>query len=178
MKNLLLSFLSFDCHMPWSVTELTPCLWSWFRTPSTEKRWVRSALRTDPVSSLRFISSGVNLNKFIKVNQCGNSLKTFSDLFTSVVCSVLFCCHLGGQPAASFSSECSLMEQREGVGADGATDGNRLLVEELKGELSQTKLELETTLKAQHKHLKELDTLRWDMMFIHSCLDTFHWRRE
>uniref|UniRef100_A0A3B5AXH9 A-kinase anchoring protein 9 n=1 Tax=Stegastes partitus TaxID=144197 RepID=A0A3B5AXH9_9TELE len=37
---------------------------------------------------------------------------------------------------------------------------DRLLVEELKSELSQTKLELETTLKAQHKHLKELDTLR------------------
>lgn len=56
----------------------------------------------------------------------------------------------------------------EGAGADGAgaaaTVGpsDRLLVEELKVELSQTKLELETTLKAQHKHLKELDTLRSD----------------
>lgn len=39
-------------------------------------------------------------------------------------------------------------------------ESDRLLMEELKGELSQTKLELETTLKAQHKHLKELDTLR------------------
>lgn len=74
--------------------------------------------------------------------------------------SVFFCCHLGGQPPASFSSEFSLTEQREGAGADGAADGDKLLVEELKGELSQTKLELETTLKAQHKHLKELDTLR------------------
>lgn len=42
-------------------------------------------------------------------------------------------------------------------------ESDRLLMEELKGELSQTKLELETTLKAQHKHLKELDTLRLDM---------------
>lgn len=33
-------------------------------------------------------------------------------------------------------------------------------LEELKGELAQTKLELETTLKAQYKHLKELDTVR------------------
>lgn len=67
--------------------------------------------------------------------------------------------------------ECS---QREEGGADGATEGDRLLVEELKGELSQTKLELETTLKAQHKHLKELDTLRLDVMFVHRYLDTFH----
>uniref|UniRef100_A0A3B4FS80 A kinase (PRKA) anchor protein 9 n=1 Tax=Pundamilia nyererei TaxID=303518 RepID=A0A3B4FS80_9CICH len=52
-----------------------------------------------------------------------------------------------------------IKEQRERVGADGAGGADRLLVEELKGELSQTKLELETTLKAQHKHLKELDTL-------------------
>uniref|UniRef100_A0A3Q1JLZ9 A kinase (PRKA) anchor protein 9 n=1 Tax=Anabas testudineus TaxID=64144 RepID=A0A3Q1JLZ9_ANATE len=35
-----------------------------------------------------------------------------------------------------------------------------MLVEDLKVELSQTKLELETTLKAQHKHLKEMDTFR------------------
>uniref|UniRef100_A0A3Q3M890 A kinase (PRKA) anchor protein 9 n=1 Tax=Mastacembelus armatus TaxID=205130 RepID=A0A3Q3M890_9TELE len=42
----------------------------------------------------------------------------------------------------------------------GEREADRLLLEELKGELSQTKLELETTLKAQHKHLKELDTLR------------------
>lgn len=60
--------------------------------------------------------------------------------------------------------------QREVGGSDGAAEGDRLLVEELKGELSQTKLELETTLKAQHKHLKELDTLRLDAMFVH----TFH----
>lgn len=45
-----------------------------------------------------------------------------------------------------------------------------MLVEELKGELLQTKLELETTLKAQHKHLKELDTLRSDTLASHTCL--------
>lgn len=74
------------------------------------------------------------------------------------------CCYSGVQPAVSLSGECSMREQREGGGADGAAQA---LVEELKGELSQTKLELETTLKTQHKHLKELDTLRLDMMFAH-----------
>ncbi|KAI3358086.1 hypothetical protein L3Q82_003096 [Scortum barcoo] len=68
--------------------------------------------------------------------------------------------HQGAQLAVSLGGECSMKEQREGGGADGAAEADRLLVEELKGELSQTKLELETTLKAQHKHFKELDTLR------------------
>ncbi|XP_037649678.1 A-kinase anchor protein 9 isoform X2 [Sebastes umbrosus] len=68
--------------------------------------------------------------------------------------------HQGAQPAVSLGGERSVKEQREAGGADGAAEADRLLVEELKGELSQTKLELETTLKAQHKHLKELDTLR------------------
>ncbi|XP_035849224.1 A-kinase anchor protein 9 isoform X4 [Sander lucioperca] len=68
--------------------------------------------------------------------------------------------HQGAQPAVSVGGERSVKVQREGGGADGAAEADRLLVEELKGELSQTKLELETTLKAQHKHLKELDTLR------------------
>lgn len=53
-----------------------------------------------------------------------------------------------------------LTEKREG--GERVAEGDRLLMEELKGELSQTKLELETTLKAQHKHLKEMDTLRLD----------------
>ncbi|XP_029700863.1 A-kinase anchor protein 9 isoform X4 [Takifugu rubripes] len=53
-----------------------------------------------------------------------------------------------------------LIEKREGGGGDRAAESDRLLLEELKGELSQTKLELETTLKAQHKHLKEMDALR------------------
>ncbi|XP_077446103.1 A-kinase anchor protein 9 [Stigmatopora argus] len=60
--------------------------------------------------------------------------------------------HQGARPAAK--------EQRGGGDADGAGRTDRLLLEELKGELSQTKLELETTLISQHKHLKELDTLR------------------
>ncbi|XP_068567205.1 A-kinase anchor protein 9 isoform X2 [Cebidichthys violaceus] len=66
--------------------------------------------------------------------------------------------HQGALPVASSGSECSVKEQ--GGGADGAAEAGRLLAEELKSELSQTQLELETTLKAQHKHLKELDTLR------------------
>ncbi|XP_045550695.1 A-kinase anchor protein 9 isoform X7 [Salmo salar] len=40
---------------------------------------------------------------------------------------------------------------------------DRALLEELKGELAQTKLELETTLQAQQKHLKELDTVRTEV---------------
>ena len=72
----------------------------------------------------------------------------------------VYCCHSGVRPAASLAAECSLREQRQGGAAGGAVEVDRLLVEELKVELSQTKLELETTLKTQHKHLKELDTLR------------------
>ncbi|XP_055081545.1 A-kinase anchor protein 9 isoform X2 [Periophthalmus magnuspinnatus] len=59
----------------------------------------------------------------------------------------------GGDSAAVLGAELSLKEQTE-------AEGERVLVEDLKTELSQTKLELETTLKAQHKHIKELDTLR------------------
>lgn len=36
----------------------------------------------------------------------------------------------------------------------------KLVAAELRSELAQTKLELETTLKAQHKHLKELEAFR------------------
>ncbi|XP_041663851.1 A-kinase anchor protein 9 isoform X2 [Cheilinus undulatus] len=61
----------------------------------------------------------------------------------------------GSQSAASLG-----VAERSGGGVLGGAEADRLLVEELKAELSQTKLELETTLKAQHKHLKELDTLR------------------
>ncbi|XP_058475403.1 A-kinase anchor protein 9 isoform X2 [Solea solea] len=64
--------------------------------------------------------------------------------------------HQGAQSAVPLAAEFNRREQREG----GAGETNRLLVEELKCELSQTKLELETTLKTQHKHFKELDTLR------------------
>lgn len=37
----------------------------------------------------------------------------------------------------------------------------RMVVAELKNELGQTKLELETTLKAQHKHLRDLEAIRY-----------------
>ncbi|XP_066095672.1 A-kinase anchor protein 9 isoform X3 [Saccopteryx bilineata] len=39
----------------------------------------------------------------------------------------------------------------------------KMVVAELKSELAQTKLELETTLKAQHKHLKELESFRLEV---------------
>ncbi|XP_055974609.1 A-kinase anchor protein 9 isoform X3 [Sorex fumeus] len=39
----------------------------------------------------------------------------------------------------------------------------KMVVAELKNELAQTKLELETTLKAQHKHLKELEAFRLEV---------------
>lgn len=77
-------------------------------------------------------------------------------------------------------SEAQPSERKEGGGgADGAAapaaaaaavgPSDRLLAEELKVELSQTKLELETTLKAQHKHLKELDALRCDWELTRCC---------
>ncbi|XP_077405564.1 A-kinase anchor protein 9 isoform X4 [Vanacampus margaritifer] len=64
--------------------------------------------------------------------------------------------HQGARPATLLGATAHL----GGGDADGVPRANRLLLEELKGELSQTKLELETTLISQHKHLKELDTLR------------------
>ncbi|XP_056116452.1 A-kinase anchor protein 9 [Rhinichthys klamathensis goyatoka] len=45
-------------------------------------------------------------------------------------------------------------------------------LEEIKTELSQTKLELESALKAQHKHLKELDTLRVEVSLKAAEVDT------
>ncbi|XP_053717499.1 A-kinase anchor protein 9 isoform X2 [Synchiropus splendidus] len=54
---------------------------------------------------------------------------------------------------------------------DRAVDAERVIVEELKSELSQTKLELETTLKSQHKHLKELETLRSELSQKASVVD-------
>ncbi|XP_037548691.1 A-kinase anchor protein 9 [Nematolebias whitei] len=68
--------------------------------------------------------------------------------------------HQSAQPGLTVTAERSTKDQRARTGTDGAAEADRLLVEELKVELSQTKLELETTLKAQHKHLKELDALR------------------
>ncbi|XP_067267418.1 A-kinase anchor protein 9 isoform X2 [Chanodichthys erythropterus] len=45
-------------------------------------------------------------------------------------------------------------------------------LEEMKTELSQTKLELESALKSQHKHLKELDTLRAEVSLKAAEVDT------
>uniref|UniRef100_UPI00398F60B0 A-kinase anchor protein 9 n=1 Tax=Pristiophorus japonicus TaxID=55135 RepID=UPI00398F60B0 len=42
-------------------------------------------------------------------------------------------------------------------------NAEKMLAAELKNELSQTKLELKTTLKAQHKHFKELEMLRVEL---------------
>ncbi|PWA15230.1 hypothetical protein CCH79_00008721 [Gambusia affinis] len=67
--------------------------------------------------------------------------------------------HQSGLPGLSLAADGN-MEERRGRAADGAAEGDRLILEEMKAELSQTKLELETTLTAQQKHLKELDTLR------------------
>ncbi|XP_028824948.1 A-kinase anchor protein 9-like isoform X4 [Denticeps clupeoides] len=59
---------------------------------------------------------------------------------------------------------CSMEQGRAGNPQEPKTSSSdQLLLEDLKSELSQTKLELETTLKAQHKHLKELETLRTEV---------------
>ncbi|XP_067418315.1 A-kinase anchor protein 9 isoform X3 [Emydura macquarii macquarii] len=42
-------------------------------------------------------------------------------------------------------------------------NSERMIVSELKNELAQAKLELETTLKAQHKHFKDLETIRTEV---------------
>ncbi|XP_031649393.1 A-kinase anchor protein 9 isoform X8 [Oncorhynchus kisutch] len=60
---------------------------------------------------------------------------------------------------------------RRGRSNHGLEQADRAL-EELKGELAQTKLELETTLKAQYKHLKELDTVRMEMSHKAAEVDT------
>lgn len=39
-------------------------------------------------------------------------------------------------------------------------NAERMMGAELKNELAQAKLELEATLKAQHKHFKDLETIR------------------
>ncbi|XP_078273597.1 A-kinase anchor protein 9 isoform X3 [Rhinoraja longicauda] len=51
----------------------------------------------------------------------------------------------------------------KGVEFQDHQNSEKMLVAELKSELSQTKLELETTLKAQHKHFKELEMLRIEL---------------
>ncbi|XP_054909615.1 A-kinase anchor protein 9 isoform X3 [Poeciliopsis prolifica] len=67
--------------------------------------------------------------------------------------------HQSGLPGLSSAAEGN-MEERRGRAADGAAETDGLILEEMKAELSQTKLELETTLMVQQKRLKELDTLR------------------
>ncbi|XP_035286538.1 LOW QUALITY PROTEIN: A-kinase anchor protein 9 [Anguilla anguilla] len=49
------------------------------------------------------------------------------------------------------------------AGDHDALHPERMLLDELKAELAQTRLELESTLKAQHKHLTALDTLRTEV---------------
>ncbi|KAJ8267683.1 hypothetical protein COCON_G00128550 [Conger conger] len=56
------------------------------------------------------------------------------------------------------------LEERAGELWDhDALQSEGMLLDELKAELAQTKLELETTLKAQHKHLTALETLRTEV---------------
>ncbi|XP_032868417.1 A-kinase anchor protein 9 isoform X5 [Amblyraja radiata] len=51
----------------------------------------------------------------------------------------------------------------KGVEFQDHQNSEKMLMAELKSELSQTKLELETTLKAQHQHLKELEMMRVEL---------------
>ncbi|XP_054618970.1 A-kinase anchor protein 9 isoform X4 [Dunckerocampus dactyliophorus] len=81
--------------------------------------------------------------------------------------------HQDARPAMFLAGEHSMTDRRGGRG-DGPMETDRLLLEELKNELSQTKLELETTLKAQHKHLKELDTLRAEVSQKAAEVDTLN----
>ncbi|XP_066525977.1 A-kinase anchor protein 9 isoform X2 [Hoplias malabaricus] len=67
-------------------------------------------------------------------------------------------------------------QQKMGREKDGERDRQREekvppAVEDLKGELAQTKLELELSLKTQSKHLKELETLRAELCVKSSELD-------
>ncbi|XP_059828252.1 A-kinase anchor protein 9 isoform X2 [Hypanus sabinus] len=53
-------------------------------------------------------------------------------------------------------------------------NSEKMLLAELKNELSQTKLELETTLKAQHKHFKELEMLRVELTDKAAAVETLN----
>lgn len=63
-------------------------------------------------------------------------------------------------------------------------NSERMMSAELKNELAQAKLELETTLKAQHKHFKDLETIRYSfqsqLFSIDSKYDNFcaTWNRS
>ncbi|XP_032437219.1 A-kinase anchor protein 9 isoform X1 [Xiphophorus hellerii] len=81
--------------------------------------------------------------------------------------------HQSGRPGLSLAAAGN-MEERRGGAADGAAEADRLILEEMKAELSQTKLELEMTLTAQQKHLKELDTLRVEVSQKASELDALN----
>nr|XP_046181660.1 A-kinase anchor protein 9-like [Oncorhynchus gorbuscha] len=76
----------------------------------------------------------------------------------------------GQEPGRRGRSNHGVEQQRERGGVP-ELQADRAL-EELKGELAQTKLELETTLKAQYKHLKELDTVRTEMSHKAAEVDT------
>ncbi|KAM6958852.1 A-kinase anchor protein 9 [Aplochiton taeniatus] len=52
------------------------------------------------------------------------------------------------------------VERGAPLGAAGGHGDNQQTVDQLRAELAQTQLELETTLRARHKHLIELDSLR------------------
>ncbi|XDV33472.1 hypothetical protein PO909_003874 [Leuciscus waleckii] len=58
------------------------------------------------------------------------------------------------------------------AGTSAGSGSDRL--EEIKTELSHTKLELESAIKAQHKHLKELDTLRVEVSLKAAEVDTLN----
>ncbi|XP_077086261.1 A-kinase anchor protein 9 isoform X2 [Siphateles boraxobius] len=62
--------------------------------------------------------------------------------------------------------EPALLETSVGSGSD--------TLQEIKTELSHTKLELESALKSQHKHLKELDTLRTEVSLKAAEVDTLN----
>ncbi|XP_043923601.1 A-kinase anchor protein 9 isoform X2 [Protopterus annectens] len=63
---------------------------------------------------------------------------------------------------ADIHQECS-DGMKSGIEHQDQLSSEALMVVELKNELAQTKLEFETTLKAQHKLLKELETLRSEL---------------
>ncbi|KAJ8333620.1 hypothetical protein SKAU_G00416280 [Synaphobranchus kaupii] len=73
--------------------------------------------------------------------------------------------HLQQEPRITGGAEQQdIFEIQPGVLWDhDALQSERMLLDELKAELAQTKLELETTLKAQQKHLTVLDTLRTEV---------------
>ncbi|XP_016303745.1 A-kinase anchor protein 9-like [Sinocyclocheilus anshuiensis] len=70
------------------------------------------------------------------------------------------------QDSAGMESERQVEAMPVGSGSD--------RLEEMKTELNQTKLELQSALKSQHKHLKELDTLRAEVSLKAAEVDTLN----